>query len=152
VEEMSNAWLSDPENQESLFDLCHRSIKIIAPDELPILDEVFPKYIALAQKGEVKTGTDASRAFGFAGEGQLIVLIIVPVLVEILAALLVEQSRDRISELKLANDSASEKPTMVKEFEKQIDERLKRERYRPTIRKKIAGPLARTFAEQIEGG
>lgn len=149
---MSNGWLSHPTNQEILLRICRQSIEEIAPEEAQILDEIFPKYIALRQEGEVRTGTEASKAFGFAGEGELITLVILPVLVELLAALLVKQSRERIDELKLTGEAGAEQDVAVDEIEEKIDGQLQRDRRHPSLRRRIAEPLARTFVEQVEGG
>lgn len=149
---MSDNWLSYPSNQEMLLRICQQSIQEIAPEEALMLEEIFLRFISLRRQGEVRTGTEASKAFGFSGDGELITLIILPVLVELLAALLIKQSRERIDELKVTDKAGADQAVTVDEIAESLDEQLQRDRRNPTLRKRITRPVTNALVEQVKGG
>lgn len=96
---MSREWLADSENQELLYAMCEEAVATLAPVELPLLEEIFPQYMASAQQGDVETGASASGPFALSGSGELVVLAIIPLLIEVIGRLLSESGTKQIVRL-----------------------------------------------------
>ncbi|SRR5690554_3407023 len=97
------SWIAEPDNQTTLHRLSKQAVEQIAPEELPFFEELFPRYVQVAQESEVTTAKQDKAAFQFAGEGELLSLVILPALVAILTALLVKRGAGRLSELQDAD-------------------------------------------------
>lgn len=82
------AWLSDPEAQEVVFTISQQALSTIEPEEVPVLEGMFPNYMDLIQEGEVVIG-NSDRPFAFAGAEGLTTTWLVPLAVEVLNSLLI---------------------------------------------------------------
>jgi hypothetical protein len=116
-------WLAEPDNQEALYVISRLAVGALAPEEEPILSELFPRYVEMAQESKVAVGTDAAEAFGFAGDSDLLTLIIVPVLFQVISALLIKHSLARIAELRRASRE-SEQIVSREEVQRQVEKEL----------------------------
>lgn len=114
---MNREWLADEDNQHALYAICWEMIARYAPEEEPILEEVFPQYIKLAEQSETAPGTTPESAFAFSGEGDLLVLVVLPAITTLLGSLLASHSAARFSEIKEARQKKLEEET--KELAKQ---------------------------------
>ena len=87
---MNANWLADQENQEVIYAICASVIAEIAPDELVILEEIFPTYVEVAQEGEVVIEElGYSKAFAFGGDGtELVTLVLIPFFINFINSLL----------------------------------------------------------------
>jgi hypothetical protein len=96
---MKREWLADEDNQHALYSVCKEMIIRYAPEEEPILEEIFPEYIILAKQGDISIGTTTEESFSFAGQAELLVLIILPAFTTLLGALLANYSSKRLAEI-----------------------------------------------------
>lgn len=121
-------WLSDAQNQSVLYALSRRAVEEVAPEELPFLEERFPDYVELVgQHGVAVEGADD--AFGFAGEEELLTVIIVPALAATLAALLIKKGTGRLADLRDVEQEglqsrAAEKEQLAAELDEKVGRRV----------------------------
>jgi hypothetical protein len=145
------SWIADPDNQEALYAICRQAVGELAPEEEPILSELFPRYVELAQEGEVTIGAETSEAFGFAGDSDLVTLIIIPVLFQIVSALLIKHSLARIAELKRANREESEQIVNQEEIGRQVEKGLGSTVRNPSLRRQVGRSAANALMGYVEG-
>lgn len=100
---MHYLWLKDEDNRDFLYHVCEQLVERHAPEEMPIFEEVYPQFVAVAQNDNVTIGSDEEDAFGFAGEGDLFVLTCLPAVSMLLGAFLAYRSARRFREIQDAS-------------------------------------------------
>lgn len=93
-------WLAFPENQQFLYDVGIEVLEQLAPDEIPIFEELLPQYVELAQKGKVKVGRSKDEIFGFGDLADLLAAYLIPASASLLGAFLLYHGLKRVSEIK----------------------------------------------------
>ena len=103
-----NSWLQDNQNKEIFVQLCKQTLSVHAPEELPLFEELYPQYIALAAEGDVETGTTSDSPFSFSGDGELVVLVLLPMAVLLFGSLVVHLGLTRLDEIRHLSDKDTE--------------------------------------------
>jgi hypothetical protein len=147
---MMNSWLTDTGNQASFYTICRSAVTEVAPEEEPILEELFPRFVELTETGDVKVGTHTSEAFGFAGDSELVTIIIIPVLFQVVSALLVKYGLARIAELKRADLEESEHNVTSEEIRYQVEQELGSTVRNPSQRRQIAKTATNSLIDYLE--
>lgn len=137
-----NEWLQQPENVEVFHRICRSSVAELAPEEMPLFEEVFERYVALSAEQSVAIGAGEDDPFGFSGEAELFTLVIIPTAALLLGALLARRGSGRVSEIKDAMSAEEMRQTM--------EDRMRAKSTSRTLRSRRARPTVDVVMEQIE--
>lgn len=75
-----NDWLVNEGNQTALYQISEQVISQLAPDELPLLEELLPLYVeARIEYGDVNLNASPEQAFAFDGWGDIVSSIILEI-------------------------------------------------------------------------
>lgn len=85
-------WISDQQNQVLLRQLSRNALSELAPEEVPLFDELYLQYVEAAQSGDVTLEGERGGAFSLSGDATLLLSIVVPVLAGTLAAWAISHS------------------------------------------------------------
>lgn len=139
----SNHWLSRADNQSRLLSMSRDLISKLAPGETGRLENVFPQYAHLAQKGQVTTVRQAQTAFGLGGNVESLTLVLLPILFTALNIWISQQNRRSLSELTLRQEA--ERALLYR----LLDDALKQNHIAKREREQLRPYLAEAIAREI---
>jgi hypothetical protein len=149
----STHWLSRPDNQTQLLAISRELVGKLYPGETERLERLFPRYVELAQVGQVMTAREAQTAFGLGGGVDPMTLVILSVLITAVNVWIGQQNRQALTELTLRQET--DRALLYRLLDDALKQnriaRDERERLRPLMAEAIAGELTDLYSPYERG-
>lgn len=149
----STHWLSRPTNQAQLLAISRELVGKLSPAETGRLENLFPRYAQLAQKGQVRTVQQAQREFGLSGDVASLTIVVLSVLFTAVNAWVGQQNRQTLVELKIRQEADREILSRLLDNALQHNRigRAERERLRPYLAEAIAREIGDPYSAYEQG-
>lgn len=136
-------WLAEAENTDHIYAISKQVVETLDPYELIFFDEIFPRYVELAQKGNVRTAKQAAKEFSLVGDEVLLTFIILQALIRVLELLLEKNNSTKVVDIRVQIDPDS-LPNIIEDALKQGHQTR---RMRERVRKPIAQAIINEFGD-----
>lgn len=115
-------WLNEPVNQAELQEMAMAIVTAVAPEELGVLDEIFPKYLTIVEDGGGMKGTSNwGQEMAFDGHTSLFCMILLPVLTVVVQKWLYRYDVERVYRLMHRTEPLEvTEPGLVKSIEQTL--------------------------------
>lgn len=146
-------WLSHVHNQTRLLTISRELVGKLSPAETGRLENLFPRYAQLAQKGQVRTVPQAQREFGLSGDVASLSIVVLSVLFTAVNAWVGQQNRQTLAELKIRQEADREILSRLLDNALQNNRigRAERERLRPYLAEAIAREIGDLYSAYEQG-
>ncbi len=139
----SSHWSSREENRTQLWKISQELVSKLSPAEMERLNSLFPRYVGLAQTGQVRTVRQAQTAFGLGGADASLAIVVLSVLFTTLNLWIGQQNKQTLTELKLRQESDRALLNRL------IDKALKEQQIGKSERARLRPYLAEAVAKEI---
>ncbi|MBK7919062.1 MAG: hypothetical protein IPJ94_22930 [Chloroflexi bacterium] len=139
----SSHWLNRANNQTQMLLISRELINKLSPGETDLLENLFPNYTHLAQRGQVRSAQQAQREFGLAGDVASLAVVVLSVLFTAVNAWMTQQNRQSLAELKIRQETEREILYRL------LDDALRQNHISRREQERLRPLLAETIAQEI---